>query len=101
MLVALSRAATSTEIGVQQLTEEIENDDLVVAYQPLIDIRSRGIVGGEALARWSQRRGIAIPPDQLIRLAEENGPLRGGANRTLATGQAESPYGQQSASRGS
>lgn len=57
----------------QQLRRAIRRDELWLAYQPVVDIASRRIVGAEALARWTDEEGVAVPPDEFIRLAEEGG----------------------------
>lgn len=57
----------------QQLRRAIRRDELRVAYQPIVDVGSRRIVGAEALARWTDEEGVAISPDIFIKLAEERG----------------------------
>ncbi len=47
--------------------------DLWVAYQPRIDLRSRRIVGFEALARWTDGTLGVIPPGRFVPLAETTG----------------------------
>ena len=54
------------------LHKAIERDELVLHYQPKIDVRSARMVGAEALMRW--RRGDRlVPPAEFISLAEETG----------------------------
>ena len=54
------------------LHKAIERDELVLYYQPKIDVRSAKMVGVEALMRW--RRGdVLVPPGDFIPLAEETG----------------------------
>ncbi|WDR04042.1 EAL domain-containing protein [Devosia algicola] len=55
------------------LRQALDNGQLWVAYQPLVDLRSRRIVGAEALLRWQHPEFGNIPPDQFIPLAEETG----------------------------
>ncbi|MCY7315362.1 MAG: EAL domain-containing protein [Rubrivivax sp.] len=50
----------------------IERDELVLHYQPKIDVRAARMVGAEALMRW-QRGGKLVPPGDFIPLAEETG----------------------------
>jgi sensor c-di-GMP phosphodiesterase-like protein len=57
----------------QQLRRAICKDQLRVAYQPIVDLASKRIVGAEALARWSDEDGVAIGPDIFIKIAEERG----------------------------
>jgi predicted signal transduction protein with EAL and GGDEF domain/CheY-like chemotaxis protein len=54
------------------LHKAIERDELVLYYQPKVDVRTARMVGAEALMRW--RRGdILVPPSDFIPLAEETG----------------------------
>jgi predicted signal transduction protein with EAL and GGDEF domain len=56
-----------------ELATAVENDEFVVAYQPLIDMRSGRPIGAEALVRWEHpTKGLRMP-DQFIPLAEETG----------------------------
>ena len=54
------------------LHKAIERDELVLYYQPKIDVRSARMVGAEALMRW-RRGGVLVPPGDFIPLAEETG----------------------------
>ena len=54
------------------LHKAIERNELVLHYQPKIDVRSARMVGAEALMRW-RRGGKLEPPGEFIPLAEETG----------------------------
>ncbi|KAF4530365.1 hypothetical protein B566_EDAN018511 [Ephemera danica] len=54
------------------LHKAIERDELVLHYQPKVDVRSATMVGVEALMRW-QRGATLVPPGDFIPLAEETG----------------------------
>ena len=54
------------------LHKAIERDELVLHYQPKVDVRAAKMVGAEALMRW-QRGGVLVPPGDFIPLAEETG----------------------------
>ena len=54
------------------LHKAIERDELVLHYQPKIDVRGARMVGAEALMRW-RRGGVLVPPGDFIPLAEETG----------------------------
>ncbi len=54
------------------LHKAIERNELVLHYQPKIDVRSGRMVGVEALMRW-QRAERLVPPVEFISLAEETG----------------------------
>ena len=49
--------------------------DLVIHYQPLMDIQRNKIVGFEALLRWHDEELGSIPPDVFIGLAEKSGKI--------------------------
>ncbi|TDP71641.1 putative bifunctional diguanylate cyclase/phosphodiesterase [Roseateles toxinivorans] len=54
------------------LHKAIERNELVLHYQPKIDVRAARMVGVEALMRW-QRGPTLVPPGDFIPLAEETG----------------------------
>lgn len=57
----------------QSLRDALRNRELVVYYQPRIDIESRQIIGMEALVRWIHPQFGLVSPAQFIPLAEETG----------------------------
>ena len=54
------------------LHKAIERQELVLHYQPKVDVRAAKMVGAEALMRW-QRGEVLVPPGDFIPLAEETG----------------------------
>ena len=54
------------------LHKAIERDELVLHYQPKVDVRAARVIGVEALMRW-QRAGVLVLPGDFIPLAEETG----------------------------
>ncbi len=56
-----------------QLRYAIEYDELVLHYQPKIDIKSEKIIGLEALVRWKHPDQGLLYPDKFIGLSEESG----------------------------
>lgn len=55
------------------LANAIDKQALTLAYQPMIDLRSKRVVGVEALARWTLASGLPVPPDRFIAIAETSG----------------------------
>jgi predicted signal transduction protein with EAL and GGDEF domain/DNA-binding response OmpR family regulator len=54
------------------LHKAMERNELVLYYQPKIDVRTSQMVGAEALMRW-MRDGKLVPPGDFIPLAETTG----------------------------
>lgn len=61
---------------VGELRAAIDNEELVVFYQPKVDLRTGKIEGVEALVRWDHPRKGLIPPGQFIPLAEHTGLIK-------------------------
>jgi diguanylate cyclase (GGDEF)-like protein len=55
------------------LRKAVENDELVVFYQPLINLENNKLIGMEALLRWQHPEKGMISPGDFIPLAEETG----------------------------
>ncbi|MDX2366884.1 MAG: EAL domain-containing protein [Colwellia sp.] len=55
------------------LSKAINDDQLTLAYQPVVDNKTGDIAGFEALARWHQPGEGDIPPDRFIQIAEDSG----------------------------
>ena len=56
----------------RELRGAIDDDCLVLHYQPIVDLRTENIVGIEALVRYEGTRGL-VSPGEFIKVAEETG----------------------------
>ncbi|WP_345777699.1 bifunctional diguanylate cyclase/phosphodiesterase [Sphingomicrobium clamense] len=72
-----------------ELRRAIDNEELELAYQPLVDLRSGAVTGFEALARWTHEDRGRIGPTEFIPVAEESGLIldlgRWALDRAIAT----------------
>lgn len=59
----------------QELERAIENDELILYYQPKVNLLTGKVIGAEALVRWNVGSGDIIPPSVFIPLAESSGLL--------------------------
>ena len=73
---AMRDALQDRLLAEQDLRRGIAADELLVFYQPLVDLRDSRLVGAEALVRWRRPNGEIMPPGSFISLAEETGLIR-------------------------
>ncbi|MBW3648703.1 MAG: EAL domain-containing protein, partial [Actinobacteria bacterium] len=67
-LAALQRLELKSE-----LQAAIDNDQLVLHYQPIIELKTGQTHGFEALVRWDHPTRGLVPPDVFIPVAEDTG----------------------------
>lgn len=56
-----------------ELREALQHEEVIVHYQPKVDLASRRVVGLEALARWPHPARGLLPPKVFVPLAESSG----------------------------
>jgi diguanylate cyclase (GGDEF)-like protein len=61
---------------VGELRKGIALGELVLYYQPKVDLRDDEVVGAEALVRWNHPRKGLVPPNDFIPLAEHTGLIQ-------------------------
>lgn len=57
----------------RELERALQRRQLVLLYQPVVDLHSGRCIGAEALMRWRQNDGVLLGPDAFIPLAEHLG----------------------------
>jgi EAL domain-containing protein (putative c-di-GMP-specific phosphodiesterase class I)/CHASE2 domain-containing sensor protein len=55
-----------------QLDEAVDRGEVWVAYQPKVDLKTRKIIGAEALARWTHPEKGPIAAAEFVAAAEQN-----------------------------
>jgi diguanylate cyclase (GGDEF)-like protein len=58
-----------------ELRQAIDREELLIYYQPIVDLPTGQVAGFEALARWNHSTRGVILPDRFIPLAEELGVI--------------------------
>lgn len=59
----------------KRLYDALEKRELVLYYQPQIDLKSQRVVGCEALLRWQRGDGTVVSPAHFLPLAQEIGMI--------------------------
>ena len=70
---AMHRRATERMNTELQLRHAVDRSELVVHYQPLMDLATNGVTGVEALVRWQHPVRGLLSPAEFMDLAEETG----------------------------
>jgi diguanylate cyclase (GGDEF)-like protein len=58
-----------------ELARAVDLDQLILRYQPIIDLETGGVAGVEALVRWMHPERGLVPPGDFIEIAEEHGSI--------------------------
>ncbi len=61
----------------RDLVHAAADDQLVLHYQPVVDLQAMQVVGHEALLRWDHPTRGLLGPDQFVSLAEDSGDILG------------------------
>ncbi len=61
---------------VGELRQALERDELLLQYQPKIEVKSNHVTEVEVLSRWRHPRHGVIPPEEFIPLAERTGLIK-------------------------
>jgi diguanylate cyclase (GGDEF)-like protein/PAS domain S-box-containing protein len=59
-----------------ELRRALEGGQLVLHYQPKVDLKSRAVIGAEALVRWRHPKRGLVAPNEFIALAERGGLIK-------------------------
>ncbi len=71
-----ARDARSGLQSLEQLRVALETDQLIVHYQPKLELSTGRVVGAEALIRWAHPDRGLLSPDAFLPLAEQAGLMR-------------------------
>jgi diguanylate cyclase (GGDEF)-like protein/PAS domain S-box-containing protein len=59
-----------------ELRRALGGNELLLHYQPKVDLKTRRVVGAEALLRWPHPKRGFVPPAEFIPLTEQTGLIR-------------------------
>jgi len=65
--------ASTEQLTTEELQRAISSDQLMLHYQPQLDMKTRQLIGVESLVRWNHPTLGMIYPDSFIPLAEQAG----------------------------
>ena len=71
--IGLQHDATGLHTTAADLHRALATDELVLHYQPIVDVPTQAVVGLEALVRWQHPVGGLLPPSAFIGVAEQSG----------------------------
>ena len=68
-----SRKGSARLSMLARLRTALDRDEMVLHYQPLVDLEDGSLVGAEALIRWQDPQRGLVPPSDFLPLAERAG----------------------------
>jgi diguanylate cyclase len=72
--IDIAKSKASEELMLEaELHHALERQEFEIYYQPKIDLKTKKIVGAEALLRWNHPQKGLISPNKFIPVAESNG----------------------------
>jgi diguanylate cyclase (GGDEF)-like protein len=66
-----------------ELRTAVETEEIVLWYQPELDLRTREVMAVEALVRWDHPRLGVLPPSSFVRMAEATNLIKPLTQRTM------------------
>jgi EAL domain-containing protein (putative c-di-GMP-specific phosphodiesterase class I)/serine/threonine protein kinase/CheY-like chemotaxis protein len=72
-------------ITAKRIASAIHGDELLIHYQPIVELRSNCLIAAEALARWNHPDEGLIPPERLVSIAEDLGLIESLTSKLLVT----------------
>lgn len=69
----MNKEATEVVELEKHMHKALKNQEMILYYQPRIELKTNTIIGMEALLRWKHPNKGLIPPSKFIPLAEETG----------------------------
>lgn len=73
---SLNRYSPRRLVLLGELRQAIEKNELLLHFQPKIDLQEHYVVGVEALARWKHPEHGFIPPNEFVIPAEKSGLIK-------------------------
>lgn len=59
----------------QEIKDAIENDQFLLYYQPMVDVRTGKIIGLESLLRWNHPEMGVLPPSKFLNVMDLTGDI--------------------------
>lgn len=69
----MGEAASRRLVLETSLRRAVERGELLLQYQPIVDLKTGNVTGAEALVRWNHPQFGLLAPDKFIPLADETG----------------------------